>query len=112
VSWVHETDFARALEFLISRENMDGAVNIAAPHPLPNRAFMQALRDAWRMPNGIPTPALAIEIGAFLLRTESELVLKSRRVAPERLLNAGFEFQFPDWPEAAQDLVNRWKARD
>jgi hypothetical protein len=64
------------------------------------------------MPNGFPTPALAIEIGAFFLRTESELVLKSRRVIPTRLLDAGFNFEFPDWPEAADDLVRQWRRRN
>jgi len=73
---------------------------------------MEALRDAWGMPNGIPTPAFAIEIGAFFMRTESELVLKSRRVVPGRLLDAGFEFEFPAWPEAAEDLVRQWRSRD
>jgi uncharacterized protein (TIGR01777 family) len=112
VSWIHESDFARAVEFLIDHEEFEGAVNLAAPHPVPNRAFMEALREAWGMPNGLPTPAWAIEIGAFFLRTESELVLKSRRVIPGRLLDAGFNFEFPTWPEASLDLVRRWKTRD
>jgi uncharacterized protein (TIGR01777 family) len=112
VSWIHESDFARAVEFLIDHEEFEGAVNLAAPQPVPNRAFMEALREAWGMPNGLPTPALVIEIGAFFLRTESELVLKSRRVTPGRLLDAGFNFEFPTWPEAACDLVRRWKMRD
>jgi uncharacterized protein (TIGR01777 family) len=112
VSWIHEADFARAVEFLIDREEMEGPVNLAAPHPLPNREFMEALRDAWGMPNGLPAPAWAVEVGAFFLRTESELVLKSRRVVPGRLLDAGFQFEFPHWPEAANDLVRRWRARD
>jgi uncharacterized protein (TIGR01777 family) len=112
VSWIHETDFARAVEFLIEHEEMDGPVNIAAPNPLPNREFMQALRDAWDMPNGFPAPAPLIEIGAFFMRTESELVLKSRRAVPGRLLDAGFEFEFPEWPEAAEDLVKQWRGRD
>jgi hypothetical protein len=112
VSWIHETDLARAVEFLIDREEIDGPVNLAAPNPLPNREFMAALRDAWNVPNGLPAPALAVEIGAFFLRTESELVLKSRRVVPGRLLDAGFQFEFPDWPEAADDLVRQWRHRD
>ena len=111
VSWIHEDDFARAVEFLIHHEELDGPVNIAAPNPLPNRAFMEALRDAWDVPNGLPAPSLAVEIGAFFLRTESELVLKSCRVVPGRLLGAGFEFQFPGWPEAAEDLVRQWRHR-
>jgi uncharacterized protein (TIGR01777 family) len=112
VSWIHERDFCRAVEFLIEHEEMDGAVNVAAPNPLTNREFMEGLRDAWNLPNGFPAPALAIEVGAFFLRTESELVLKSRRVVPGRLLDAGFEFEFPEWVEAAEDLVRRWKGRD
>ena len=112
VSWIHELDFARAVEFLIEHQEMDGAVNIAAPHPLPNAEFMEALRDAWEMPNGLPLPWPLLELGALLLRTESELVLKSRYVIPGRLLDAGFEFEFPDWPEAAEDLVRRWKNRE
>jgi uncharacterized protein (TIGR01777 family) len=112
VSWIHEIDFARAVEFLIDREDLAGPVNIAAPHPLPNREFMEALRDAWGMPNGLPMPWHLLEIGTFLLRTESELVLKSRRVVPRRLLEAGFEFQFSQWPEAVDDLVRQWRNRD
>jgi uncharacterized protein (TIGR01777 family) len=112
VSWIHETDFARAVEFLIDREDIEGPVNLAAPHPLPNREFLEAFRDAYGMPNGLPMPRPLLEIGAFFLRTESELVLKSRRVIPGRLLDAGFEFEFPTWPEAAQDLVRQWRQRE
>ena len=101
VSWIHETDYARALEFLIQSEEIEGPVNLAAPNPLPNREFMAALREAWEMPNGLPAPAPLLAIGMFFLRTEPELVLKSRRAVPGRLLDAGFEFEFPDWPEAA-----------
>jgi hypothetical protein len=112
VCWIHEDDFARAVDFLIDREDLDGPVNIVAPNPLPNREFMQALREAWGRPNGLPAPSLLIEIGAFFLRTESELVLKSRRVVPGCLLDAGFEFEFPQWPEAAEDLVWQWQHRN
>ena len=75
-------------------------------------SHLETLREAWGMPNGLPVPAFAVEIGAFLLRTESELVLKSRRVVPGRLLEAGFEFEFSYWADAARDLVRRWKNRD
>lgn len=112
VSWIHESDFARAIEFLIFRDDLDGPVNIAAPHPLPNREFMRALREAWDMPNGIPAPAPLIELAAFFLRTESEFLLKSRCVIPGRLRNAGFDFEFPHWPEAAEDLVHQWRHKD
>jgi uncharacterized protein len=112
VSWMHEEDFARAVEFLIEHEEMEGPVNLAAPHPLPNREFMAALREAWNRPNGLWAPAPAIEIASFFLRTESELVLKSRRVVPGKLLQAGFTFRFPEWAAAAQDLVRQWRNRD
>jgi uncharacterized protein (TIGR01777 family) len=112
VSWIHETDFARAVEFLIARDNLAGPVDIASPNPLSNREFMAALRQAWNVPNGLPVPAPLLEIGAFFLRTETELVLKSRRVVPGRLLNAGFQFIFPNWPAAAEDLVQQWRTRE
>jgi uncharacterized protein len=112
VSWIHETDFARAVEFLITREELEGPVNIASPNPLPNREFMAVLRDAWGMPNGLPAPAPLLEIAAFFMRTETELVLKSRRVVPGRLLDAGFTFQFPTWPDAAEDLAGQWRRKE
>jgi hypothetical protein len=111
VSWIHELDFARAVAFLIARADIEGPVNIVSPDPLPNREFMAILRDAWGMPNGLPAPAPLIELAAFFLRTESELVLKSRRVLPGRLLDAGFEFKFPTWPDAAHELAFRWRHR-
>lgn len=111
VSWIHETDFAHAVEFLIQRDDIDGAVNLAAPNPLPNRDFMRELRDAWNVPNGLPAPRPVLALAALIMQTETELVLKSRRVVPARLLKAGFEFQFPTWPQAVEDLVNQWKAR-
>ena len=112
VPWIHETDYARAVEFLIAREEIDGPINMAAPNPLPNRAFMAALREAWDVPNGLPAPWLAIQLGGLFLRTEPELVLGSCRAVPGRLLHAGFEFEFPGWPEAAADLVRQWRHRD
>lgn len=109
VSWIHDADFLRAVDFLMEHRAMDGAVNLSAPHPLPNREFMRALRNAWGTSIGLPATDWMLEIGAFFLRTESELILKSRRVVPGRLLDAGFTFQFPEWPDAAEDLVRRWK---
>lgn len=109
VSWIHEADFVRAIELLMCREDLAGIVNLASPNPLPNRDFMRALRDAWGTRLGLPVPAYMIELGAFFLRTESELILKSRRVVPGRLLDDGFQFLFPEWPAAARDLVNRWR---
>jgi len=112
VPWIHEADYARAVEFLIAREDLAGPVNLSAPHPAQNRAFMEALRDAWDVPNGLPAPAIAIWLGAWVMGSNPELVLGSCRAVPGRLLDAGFEFEFPDWPEAAVDLVRQWRRRD
>jgi uncharacterized protein (TIGR01777 family) len=110
VSWIHEADFVRAIDFLIANETMSGTVNICSPNPLRNREFMRALRAAWGRGFGLPASAWMIEVGSFLLRTESELVLKSRRVIPGRLMEAGFAFTYPDWPAAAQELVSRYRS--
>ncbi|MEJ7732029.1 MAG: DUF1731 domain-containing protein [Polyangiaceae bacterium] len=110
VSWIHGDDFVRALDFLLEQEGIEGPVNLAAPLPLPQRDFMAALRRAWGARLGLPAARWMVEIGAFFLRTDTELLLKSRRVVPGRLLDAGFAFQHPSWPEAAQDLVARWRA--
>ena len=111
VSWVHDKDLARAVAFLIGREDIDGVVNISSPNPLPNREFMRVLREAWGARVGLPATEWMLEIATFFMGTESELVLKSRRVVPTRLLDAGFTFEFPQWPEAAADLVRRYNAR-
>jgi NAD dependent epimerase/dehydratase family enzyme len=112
VCWIHEADYARAVEFLVEHEEVDGPVNLAAPNPLRNRDFMAVLRWAWDAPNGLPAPSLAIKLGALILRTEPELVLQSCRAVPGRLLEAGFTFEFPEWAEAAEDLVRQWKSRE
>lgn len=109
VSWVHEADFVRAVEFLIAREDLSGAINIASPNPLPNREFMRELRRAWGTSIGLPATGWMLAMGALFLRTETELILKSRRVIPSRLLDAGFAFEFPDWCTASRDLVGRWR---
>jgi uncharacterized protein (TIGR01777 family) len=109
VSWIHDRDFIRAVEWLIDHDNLSGAVNLAAPEPLPNAQFMRRLREAWGTRIGLPASRWMIELGTWLLRTESELVLKSRRVVPGRLLESGFTFRFPSWTEASIDLCRRWR---
>lgn len=108
VSWIHEDDFLAAVLFLAAHPELDGPVNLAAPGPLPYREFMAALRRAWGQPIGLPATRWMLEIGAWLLRTESELVLKSRRVVPGRLTDAGFRFRFPEWEDAARELCDRF----
>jgi uncharacterized protein (TIGR01777 family) len=110
VSWIHETDFVRAMDFLFAREDIEGIVNLAAPNPLPNSEFMRSLREAWGIRIGLPLPAWLLEIGAVAMRTETELILKSRRVVSCRLASAGFQFVYPEWQAAARDLVTRWRA--
>jgi uncharacterized protein (TIGR01777 family) len=110
MSWIHDADFVRAVDHLIARQDINGAVNLAAPRPLPNRDFMRALREASGMRLGLHASKWMLEFGAIFLRTETELLLKSRRVVPTRLLDDGFRFEFPQWPEAARELVDRWSA--
>lgn len=112
VPWIHELDFARAVEFAMTGGDLEGAINLASPRPLPNRDFIEVLRESWGMPNGLPAPALIVEAAACLMHAEPELLLRSRRVVPSVLANAGFEFRFPEWPEAAGDLVDRWRLRE
>ncbi|MFI7388045.1 TIGR01777 family oxidoreductase [Streptomyces sp. NPDC049813] len=107
VSWIHEQDFVRAVEHLIDRNDIEGPVNLAAPAPLPQRALMRELRTAWGTPIGLPATKTMAELGAFILRSDTELLLKSRRVIPGRLLDSGFTFDHPQWPEAGRDLVRR-----
>jgi uncharacterized protein len=107
MSWIHEADFVRAVEFLVAREQIQGIVNIAAPNPLTNRAFLSELRSAWGIGLGLPAHEWMLEVGAFLLRTETELLLKSRRVVPGVLKRHEFEFMFSSWSEAARDLVEK-----
>jgi uncharacterized protein (TIGR01777 family) len=109
VSWIHEDDFVRALDYLLAHEEFEGPVNVASPNPLPNDDFMRILRKGWRTNVGLPASQWMLEAGAFFLRTETELILKSRRVVPGRLLASGFKFQFPEWHGAAEDLVQRWR---
>jgi uncharacterized protein (TIGR01777 family) len=105
VSWVHHEDVVRAVRWLIHHDEVEGVVNVASPEPLPNAEFMRVLRHAWGASIGLPARGWMLDLGAVLMRTETELVLKSRRVAPARLLDAGFEFHYPRWADAARNLV-------
>ena len=105
VSWIHEEDFVRSIYWLIEHGEIEGPVNLAAPNPVVNAEFMRVLREAWGVRIGLPAAKWMLEIGAIFMRTETELILKSRRVVPKRLLAGGFSFKFPTWPEAARNLV-------
>lgn len=110
ISWIHGADFVRAVDWVVEHEAFEGPVNLAAPEPLPNAAFMRALREAWGIGLGLPATEWMLEIGALAMRTETELVLKSRRVVPGRLLASGFRFEHPAWPAAARALCAAWRA--
>src|SRR5688572_21126699 len=104
MSWIHYEDFIAAVRWLIECDDIDGVVNVAAPNPLPNAEFMRVLREAGGVRFGLPATRWMLEIGAVFMRTETELILKSRRVVPARLLDRGFAFKYPHWPEAARQL--------
>ncbi len=107
VSWIHDQDYTRAIRFLLETESISGPVNMTAPCPLTNADFMRALRAANGTGFGLPASRWMLALGAIAMQTETELILKSRRVLPGILLDAGFEFIFPEWPRAAQNLVRR-----
>ena len=109
VSWIHDQDFVQASAWLIEHCELEGPINLASPNPLPYEDFMRALRQAWGIRFGLAATQGMVEIGTRILGTESELVLKSRRVTPRLLLESGFEFQFPEWPLAARNLCHRWR---
>ena len=106
MSWIHIEDLLQIVLHIIEDDSLQGAFNCASPNPVTNATFMRALRTQKRMPFGIPTPASLLKIGALLIRTETELILKSRKVYPERMLNAGFQFQYDDLENALSNLIN------
>ena len=106
VSWIHEADFCRAVEWLITHNEISSPVNLASPNPLRNQEMMKTLRRVCRAPFGLPAASWMLEVGAFFLRTETELIIKSRRVIPRRLLESGFQFRFPTIREAFESRCN------
>ncbi len=104
-SWIHLDDVAGALAFLETHDELDGVVNLTAPHPVDGVTLMRTLRRAVGMPLGLPAPRPVLEVGAWLIRTETELLLKSRWVVPERLLQAGYAFRHPDLAPAVADIL-------
>jgi uncharacterized protein (TIGR01777 family) len=107
VSWIHEEDYCRAVEWLIGHDEIYGHINIAAPNPVSNCKMMKRLREVCEMPFGLPASNWMLELGAFFLRTETELIIKSRKVIPGRLLESGFRFQFPVIRAALEDLCRK-----
>ena len=111
VSWIHEGDFCRAIEWVMERDDFCGPVNVAAPVPVTNRQMMKIFRDVCGVPFGLPVARWMLEMGAFILRTETELIIKSRFIVPGRLLASGFHFLFPHMDEAVREIEGRSTTR-
>ncbi len=107
ISWIHEADFCRAVEWLIDRDDFSGPVNVASPNQIQQREMMRIIRRELGVPFGLPATRMMLEIAAFFHRTEAELILKSRRVVPGRLLEAGFQFLFPKMEDAVREIEGR-----
>lgn len=107
MSWIHHVDLYGVIEWIRTHPEIVGACNVSAPHPLPNREFMRMMREVSGAFLGLPAMAWMLEIGAFFLRTETELLLKSRWVVPSKLLAGGYRFRFPTFAEAAREIASR-----
>lgn len=105
VSWIHIDDFCKAVEWIINNEEMVGALNVTAPEPVSNEAMMRKLRKQLKVPFGLNAPVWQLEIASIFLNTETELLLKSRNVYPEKLLKSGFQFSYPTFGEAILNLL-------
>jgi uncharacterized protein len=106
MSWIHELDFVSILKWIIEKEKINGAYNCSSPYPVTNEDFMRLLRKACKIPVGIPLSKWMLEIGAILINTETELILKSRRVVPASLINTGFQFKYAEASSAINALIN------
>jgi NAD dependent epimerase/dehydratase family enzyme len=106
MSWIHEQDAARCTAWLLQQQQLEGVFNCTAPEPIQNAAFMRLVRTAYGIPIGIPAPQWLLELGALLIGTETELLLKSRWVIPKRLLEEGFTFQFEKAAHAIHDILS------
>jgi uncharacterized protein (TIGR01777 family) len=105
VSWIHEDDVTGMIQFIIEQSTLEGPFNCTAPFPIPNKLFMLELRKSLSINFGLPANKLLLEIGAFIISTETELVLKSRYVLPERILESGYVFKYPTIESAYKSLI-------
>ena len=106
VAWVHEQDAAKCTKWLMNHEELNGVVNCTAPEPVKNAHLMKIIRNAYGVPFGLPAPAWLLELGAKVIGTETELILKSRWVLPKRLLDSGYPFLFSKAEHAVKDLLS------
>ncbi len=103
-AWIHIQDLLAVIDFIIGNEAITGSINVTAPETSTNELVMQELRMVNGRSIGLPTPKFLLEIGSFFLRTEPELILKSRYVSPKLLVKAGFTFRYPNIQEAIRQL--------
>ncbi len=106
LSWIHEIDFARSLEFIINNQKIAGVINIVSPKPTTNQMFMKTLRKLIKIPFGVSLSKPMLAFGARIIRTETELILKSRNVVPKKLQDHGFVFKYPNLKNALYELTN------
>ena len=106
-SWVHIEDVYQVILFLIKHENLKGIFNCSSPNPVTNQILMKTLRNVMHVKVGLPSPEWLLKQGALLIRTETELILKSRWVLPDRLLNAGYTFTYPYLQQALEAIVGK-----
>jgi len=104
-SWIHIEDLFSVLQFLKDHDDLNGIFNCASPNPLPNKIFMKKLREHMHVKPGLPSPKWLLKPGAILIGTETELVLKSRWVLPEKLINKGYVFLYPAIDSALNELI-------
>jgi len=107
VTWIHEEDVANIIEWLLAHEDMSGAINCTAPGPLPNAEMMRLIRKACGVKIGLPAPKRLLELGAFIIGTETELLLKSRWVVPKILLDSGYVFKYPTFEKTVGNLMEK-----
>src|SRR5690606_11470367 len=104
-SWIHVEDLYNILLFIKDREDMNGVINCSTPNPVTNETLMKELRTAFNRKFGLPAAKWMLELGAILIRTETELILKSRWVIPEKLLKYGFSFQYDTMDKALNQII-------
>ena len=109
ISWIHQDDFVRMIDWIMQHEEMSGPINISSPGPVTNSQFMAVLRKEMKVPFGIPQAKWMLQLGAFLLGTETELILKSRRVVSLRMKQSGFQFTYPGITSAVQEIIRHKK---
>lgn len=105
LSWIHIEDVYQIIMFLLEHDNLNGIINCAAPAPVTNQMFMKTLRNALHKKIGLPSPEWLLKVGAAVIRTETELILKSRWVVPDRLVKSGYKFTCPSLEKAFGDIL-------